>query len=220
MRKSVAVLVLAAFVAGSCSGSDEVASTDPPDPTMTSAPSTTLAAPTTTTATTISETTESPTTTVDDDEVRLRAAEQAYIASWEAYHAAILDPSDPELRAEVERLLTGPNLETANAALDEFVSANYVARPHPDRVSKALILETAQFVPGETDRVEMIVCEVNGESYFEVGSAPDGGDALVRDEVFVLEILVRMKWEDGQWRSESGERRSRLVGEVDCTTFL
>jgi len=215
MRRSVAVLVLAAFVAGACSGSDEASSTDPPDPTVTSAPSTTDVDSTTTTVvvtTTNVETTIAPTTTVDD-EARLRAAEEAYIAAWEAYHAAILDPSDPELRAEVERTNTGSNLEAALMAIDGFVEANYVARPHPELLAEVSILSEAMPVPDEPDLVDLIACEINSEAYFEVGSAPDGGDALVRDEVVVLRLLVRLRLVDGEWKTDSGEilSRRRLV---------
>jgi hypothetical protein len=117
MRRSAAVLVLAALAVAACSGSDDAATTNL---TATSAPATTVAEPTTTpdtVTTTVVETTSAPPTTVDD-EARLRAAEQAYIAAWEAYHAAILDPSDRDLRAEVERTNTGPNLEATIKTLD------------------------------------------------------------------------------------------------------
>lgn len=206
---------MTALVAGACSGSDEAATTDPP---TTSAPSSTAVDPTTTAAevaTTVVETTDAPTTTTDD-EARLRAAEQAYIASWEAYHAAILDPSDPDLRAEVERTYTGGNLEVAIAALDEFVDANYVARVNPTVAAEVLLLTPAMFVPGETDLVDLIACEVNSEWYFEIGTRPDGGDALVRDEVVALRILVRIRWEDGEWKSESGEIVASGIGVDQC----
>jgi hypothetical protein len=215
MRRSAAVLVLAALAVAACSGSDDAATTSP---TATSAPATTVAEPTTTpnsVTTTVVETTSAPPTTVDD-EARLRAAEQAYIAAWEAYHAAILDPSDPDLRAEVERTYMGGNLEIAVTALDGFVEADYVARANPDVPASVVIVKSALFVPGETDRAELIACEVNSEAYFEAGSAPDGGDALVRDEAVVLQLLVRIKLTDGVWKSESGEVLSRLSGDVEC----
>jgi hypothetical protein len=217
MRRSAAVLVLAALAVAACSGSDEAATTDP---TTTSVPATTAAEPTTSTdaaTTTVVETTTTtaPTTTVDD-EARLRAAEQAYIAAWEAYHAAILDPSDPELRAEVERTNTGLNLEAAISTLDGFVEENYVARAHLDQPAEVSVLTAAMPVPGELNLVDLIACEVNSESYFEVGSAPDGGDALVRDEVVVLRLLVRIRFVDGKWKTESGEILSRRTGDVGC----
>jgi hypothetical protein len=215
MRRSAVMLVLAALAVAACSGSDEAATTEP---TTTSVPATTAAEPTTSTdaaTTTVVETTAAPPTTVDD-EARLRAAEQAYIESWEAYHAAILDPSDPDLRAEVERTYMGGNLEVAVTALDGFVEADYVARANPDVPASVVIVESALFVPGETDRAELISCEINSEAYFEVGSAPDGGDALVRDEAVVLQLLVRIKLTDGVWKSESGEVLSRLSGDVEC----
>ena len=215
MRRSAAMLVLAALAVASCSGSDEAATTEP---TATSAPATTVAEPTTTTdavTTTVVETTAAPPTTVDD-EARLRAAEQAYIAAWEAYHAAILDPSDPELRAEVERTFTGPNLEGSFAALDDYVAAGFVARRNPDMSAEVSILTSARPVPDEVDLVDLIACEVNSEAYYEIGSRPDGGDALVRDEIAALRLLVRIRLVDGLWKSESGETLSRNSGDVGC----
>jgi hypothetical protein len=215
MRRSAVMLVLAALAVAACSGSNEAATTDP---TTTSVPATTAAEPTTTTdavTTTVVETTAAPPTTVDD-ESRLRAAEQAYIESWEAYHAAILDPSDPELRAEVERTNTGLNLEAAISTLDGFVEENYVARAHLDQPAEVSVLTAAMPVPGELNLVDLIACEVNSESYFEVGSAPDGGDALARDEVVVLRLLVRIRFVDGKWKTESGEILSRRTGDVGC----
>ena len=54
--------------------------------------------------------TAAPTTTIDS-EAQLAAAEQAYLDAFDAYIAAARDPSNPALRAEIERLHTGPNLE-------------------------------------------------------------------------------------------------------------
>jgi hypothetical protein len=208
--------MLAALAVGACSGSDEAATTEA---TATSAPATTVAEPTTTTdaaTTTVVETTAAPPTTVDD-EARLRAAEQAYIESWEAYHAAILDPSDPELRAEVERTYMGGNLEVAVMALDGFVEADYVARVNPDVPAQVSLLNPAMFVPGETDLVDLIACEINSEWYYEVGARPDGGDALVRDEVVAVRLLVRIRWANGAWKSESGEVVASDAGDEECS---
>jgi hypothetical protein len=215
MRRSAAMLVLAALAVAACSGSNEAATTDP---TTTSVPATTAAEPTTSTdaaTTTVVETTAAPPTTVDD-EARLRAAEQAYIESWEAYHAAILDPYDPELRAEVERTFTGPNLEGFLEGLDGFVESGVVARPNLDVQADVSIISEAKDVPGESDLVDLIGCEVNSEWYVEVGSAPDGSDAIVRDEIFVYRVLTRMRLIDGEWKSESGETLSERVGDVAC----
>jgi len=67
------------------------------------------------------------------------------------------------------------------------------------------LLTPVMFVPGETNLVDLIACEINSEWYFEVGSRPDGGDALVRDEVIAVRILVRIRWDGEDWKSESGE---------------
>jgi hypothetical protein len=210
------MLVLAALAVGACSGSDEAATTEP---TTTSAPATTLPESTTTTeaaTTTVVETTAAPPTTVDD-EARLRAAEQAYIAAWEAYHAAILDPSDPDLRAAVERTNTPGAFEVASSVLDQFVVAGIVAKPHPEILAEVSVLSNAMFVPGEADLADLISCEINSEAYYEIGTAPDGSDALVRDDVFVVRSLTRIEWDGENWRLHSGETLSERVGAVGCS---
>jgi hypothetical protein len=210
------MLVLAALAVAACSGSNEAATTDP---TTTSAPATTAAEPTPNTdaaTTTVAETTAAPPTTVDD-EARLRAAEQAYIESWEAYHAAILDPSDPELRAEVERAYTPGAFEVASSVLDQFVMAGIAAKPHPSILAEVSVLSNAMFVPGDGDLADLISCEINSEAYYEIGTAPDGSYALVRDDVFVVRSLVRIEWDGENWRLHSGETLSERVGAVGCS---
>jgi len=216
MRSAVTVAVFTTMVLAACSGSDESAETS--QPMATPPPSTintTIPATTTSTTTTIPETTNSP-TTAPDDPVRLKAAGDAYIASWEAYHAAILDPANPDLRAAYKRTAIGPVLESGVGALDNYASSNFVARSNPDVPARVSLMSDVLVVPGETDLVDVVVCEINSESYFEVGSAPGGGDALIQDEIIVLRLLVRLRLIDGQWKVESGETLSRLSGDVEC----
>jgi len=216
MRSAVTVAVFATLVLAACSGSDESAETSQPAATPPpSTISTTIPAATTSTTTTAPETTTSP-TTAPDDPVRLKAAGDAYIASWEAYHAAILDPANPDLRAEVERTHTDPSLDLAISTLDSYAAADYVARPNPDVSAQASLLTDVLLVPGETDLVDVITCEINSEAYYEVGSAPDGGDALIRDEIVVLRQLIRIALVNGDWKMRGGEVLSRRSGDVEC----
>jgi len=165
---------------------------------------------------TAAPTTVSPTTTALDDPERMRAAEEGYLAAWEAYHQAILDPADPILRAEVERTHTSGNLKGVNETLDSYLEAGIAARENLDVPATAYVVESAKLIPGEENRADLIVCEVNSEAYWEVGARPDGGDALVRDEVVVLRLLARVALVDGSWRSESGRLLERLPGAAEC----
>ena len=208
MRQTAITIVVAScllLAACSSSGSDSDAST------TTVAPATTAVATTTEPPT---PSTEAPTTMIDT-EAQLAAAEQAYLDAFDAYIAAARDPSNPELRAEIDRLYTGPNLEFTISQLDGFVRQNWVARPAEDP-SMAMILLSPQYLPDRTDIVELVSCEINTERFVEVGAAPDGSDALVTDEVKVVRGLIRLELIDGQWKARSGETLAELDAPEDC----
>jgi len=210
---------MASILVAACSSENETVSTGPtviaePPTTVTQPTSTTEAATTTTAAAT--STTVAPSTTISDED-RFRAAEQAFVESWEAYHAAILDPANPELRAEIERLATPETYQITIDVLDGFVEGGIVARPHPSIPAEVSVISDVAFVPGKRDLVDFIVCEINSEFYFEVGTAPDGSDALFRDEVYAVNSLQRMVWDGESWRLHSGEVRSERVGVAECS---
>ena len=210
MNRGLSIVVASCLLLAACggSGSDGDAST-----TTATSPSTTAAA-VTTTAEAPATTTEAPTTTIDAN-AQLAAAEQAYLDAFDAYIAAARDPANPDLRAEIERLYTGPNLEFTISQLDSFVEQNWVARP-AEEPSRTIILATPQFVPGRTDFVELVACEVNSEIFVEVGGAPDGSDALVTDELTVGRLVVRLQRVDGQWKTDSGETVAELSSPDEC----
>jgi len=208
-QTAITIVVASCLLLAACdsSGSDSDASTIM----ATALPSPTAVATTTEPP---APSTEAPTTTIDT-EAQLAAAEQAYLDAFDAYIAAARDPANPALRAEIERLYTGPNLESTVSQLDSFVEQNWVARP-AETPSRTIILLPPQFLPDRTDAVELVVCPVNTERFVEVGGAPDGSDALVTDEVTVLRGLVRMILIDGQWKSNSGEQLAELSSPEEC----
>jgi len=208
MRQGALTIVVAScllLAACSSSGSDSVAST-------------TRIAPAPTAVVTTTEppapSTEAPTTTIDT-ETQLAAAEQAYLDAFDAYIAAARDPSNPELRAEIDRLYTGPSLEFTISQLDGFVEQNWVARA-ADEPSRTTVLQAARFVPDRTDFIELVSCEVNSEIFVEVGGAPDGSDALVTDEVSVGRLVVRLRQVDGLWKVDSGDTIAELRSPEEC----
>ena len=208
MRQGALTVVVAScllLAACNSSGSDSDAST------TTVAPATTAVATTTEPP---APSTEAPTTTIDT-EAQLAEAEQAYLDAFDAYIAAARDPANPELRADIERLYTGPNLEFTISQLDSFVEQNWVARPAKEP-SRTVVVRPPQFLPDRTDVVELVVCEIDSEMFVEVGAAPDGSDSLVTDEVTVGRLLLRFIDVDGQWKSDSGELLTELSTPDEC----
>ena len=145
MDRGVAIVVGSFLLLAACggSGSDSDASTTAA--TAATSPASTTAAVTTT---------DVPATTIGTD-AQLAAAEQAYLDAFDAYIAAARDPSNPDLRADIERLYTGPNLEFTISQLDGFVREGWVARP-ADEPSRTIILLSPQFLPDRTDFVELV----------------------------------------------------------------
>lgn len=212
-QRAIAIVVVVAscllLAACNSSGSDSDASTT----------TTTIAPPPTAVATTTeppASSTEAPTTTINT-EAQLAAAEQAYLDAFDAYIAAARDPSNPELRAEIERLYTGPNLESTVSRLDRFVERGITSREQPGSPSFAVVQEGPSFSESGDELIELIACEVDAERLVEIGAAPDGGDALVSDEVVVERILVRSRLIDGVWKSESGELLDDLSSPDECS---
>ena len=202
LGRAVTIVATACVVLAACGGSDSDSAA------TTTSPSTTTATVTTATTTTNAapvETTEAPSTTIDETE-QLAAAEQAYLDAFDAYIAAARDPSNPDLRAEIERLYTGPNLEFTIDQLDGFVEQNWVARPG-EEPSRTIILLPPQFLPDRTDFVELVACEINTEVFVELGAAPDGSDALVTDEVTVRRGAHSAA--SHRWTMEVGQRERR-----------
>jgi hypothetical protein len=157
------------------------------------------------------------TTMLDDTAAQLAAAEQAYLEAFDAYIAAARDPANPELRAEIERLYTGPSLELTVRQLDGFVREGWVARSS-DEPSRTTILLSPQFLPNRVDIAELVVCEVDSERFFEIAGAPDGTDALVTDEMTVGRFLLRLRLVEGQWKADSGEVLAELASPEECST--
>ncbi len=216
-----AVVGALTLAATGCSGSSDatettvaptIASTAPP---ATEPPDTT-AAPTIA-STTAAPTTAAPTTTVDDEAATLAAVEQAYFDAHAAYLAAARDPSNPELRAAIEGLFVGANLDLAISQLDGFLDSNYAARADEANPSRTEILAGPALVPGRSDLTELVVCEIDTERYFEIGAAPDGGDALVTDEIVVTRLLVRYELVGTSWKSSSGEVLAKLNTAEECS---
>jgi len=210
-QTAIAIVVASCLLLAACNSSGSGSGSGASTTIATPAP-----APVATTTEPPATSTEVPTTTIDT-EAQLAAAEQAYLDAFDAYIAAARDPSNPELRAEVERLYTGPNLESTVSRLDRFVQRGITSQEQPGSPSFAVVQEGPSFSESDDELIELIACEVDAERLVEIGAAPDGGDALVSDEVVVERILVRSRLIDGVWKSESGELLDELSSPDECS---
>ncbi len=183
MDRGVAIVVGACLLLAACggSGSDSDAST-----TAAASPTTTVAVTTTTDPP--ATTSDAPATTIDTD-AQLAAAEQAYLDAFDAYIAAARDPSNPDLRAEIERLYTGPSLEFTISQLDGFVRENWVARPAERTIQNDDSRWRRSSCPTERTSSSWWLARSTLRRFVEVGGAPDGSDALVTDEVTVDRLV-------------------------------
>ncbi|MGA9278420.1 hypothetical protein [Ilumatobacter sp.] len=173
------------------------------------APASTPAETTTTTTTTLA-----PTTTVDEQAI-LDEAEAAYLEAFEVGKEVLRNPDDPENVKHLENHFIGANLDVALENLRRTTEGQFIARENDSNPSVATIVEPAEFVDGDPTLARLTVCEFNSDRIFEVGTAPDGGDALRRDDPVSILLTVRMEFVDGKWRSQSGTRGEEIRDETN-----
>lgn len=233
MRHARAVLLAATVLATSCSGGSETpiaepdiggglpSTTESPPATapVKTTPTTTASAPTTSPSTT-STTTEVPTTTIDEASI-LADAEAAYLEAFAVGNEILRDPLNPTNNQRIDDHFVGPNRDGLVEDLRRTVDGNFIAKQNPGNPSFALVVEPAEFVDDDPNLVRMTVCEFNSDRIFEVGTAPDGGDALRRDDPVSILITIRMEFVDGAWKAKSGTRGEDVRDEEErCTAEL
>ena len=171
-RMATAAVALALLLAG-CGGSGEpAAGGEVPTPPTTASPASTS-------------------TTVSTAEIE-QAVVDAYLTSWEAYHAAS-DPADPTSPALAETM-TGPALEQAVESLEAFRITGRVGRfpegsiaeRHPEVVS--LLGQEATVRDCRVDDSQIVIA-ATGE--------------VVNDLVGTARYEASMVAEDGRWKVRS-----------------
>ncbi len=100
--------------------------------------------------------------------------------------------------------------------LDNQIALGQVARPHPELQPRVEVVGAVRFIDDELTFADLIVCEFNPEAEVEVGAAPDGSDALVRDDVFTVKNVQEFKLIEGRWVLTAGDAISAVVGDVGC----
>lgn len=221
MRRALPMLTTATLLVGACSGgSDETSDSTVASP-ETVAATTEASVPATEASTTLAETTtsEAPTTTIDEAAL-LAEAEAAYLQAFEVARSVFRGPEDPNNEAALRSYYTGENLERSLDALADSLEGGFVAVENTNNPSFATVIEPAVFVDSTLSAVELAVCEFNSDRIFERGTAPGGGDSLVRDDPVSLLFVVTMEIDEGTWKSSSGTRSDEVRDEVErCSEF-
>ena len=221
---AIATAIAAVAVTG-CSGSSgtnpantlettTTRSTDtlvPPETSGETTPASIATDPTTT------ATTSAPTTTIDDAAI-LADAEAAYLEAFQVAKDSLRNPADPTNDQRLRDHFTDGNLDKALENLRLTVDGNYVAKENPDNPSLVRVVEGGEFIDGDPNLVRLTVCEFNSDRIYEIGTAPDGGDSLVRDDPVSLLFVTRMEFIDGHWKSKTGGKANQVRDEVErCT---
>ena len=224
MARTTVAWLGAALLVASCSGSDAsgettAPSTDSPttvttsndDETNTTSSTTT----TTTTSTATTTTTQPPPTTISDDELAAEV-EAAYFAAYDAYHTAILDPGDEDLRRQVRATYTAQALERVDSFLDRMVESKWIARPNPSVEASAVITGAVEFENGDRTLASIVACEINPEWFFELDSGPNGEEALLRDTVFRVDVAIEFELTEEGWKNAGGGEAVETAGVESC----
>lgn len=160
-------------------------------------------------------TTELPPTTVSDADLAAEV-EAAYLAAFDAYHAALLDPSNEALRDAVRDTHSGDGEAERIEILDDLVALNRIARSHPTLVPVATVTGSVRFENESRTQASLVACEIIPEWFFEVGSGPNGEDALLRDTVLRADVIAVLEIEDDVWTDAGGSTTSEQVGVATC----
>jgi hypothetical protein len=147
--------------------------------------------------------------------VSIAAAEAALVNAFETHTAALTDPSNAELRAELERYWTQSATPTVLAQLDEFV-----------RDSKVLVLNEnpeafLDVLPGSEqvapDRVDVPFCRLNSNI---IVVRLDAIDAVLNDITTTERWTAAVVFVDGAWKVAGADLLRDADGEVECDELL
>lgn len=171
--------------------------------------------PTTPAPTTAAPATDAPTTTVDEAEI-IAEVEAAYFASFDAYHEAILEPTNPALKNRLSDLYVDEGQTFVVGILDDLVRSNRIAKPHSVTLPQTVITGPVRFEDEGRTEASLVACQINPEAFYEVGGGPDGEDALLRDDVIRVDAIVLMRVQDGRWLNAGGDITRDLAGVETC----
>lgn len=222
MSRVASLMFALALVTGACSGgSDGESPATNADPVATDTVADTEPEATTTTVptTTTTSTTVAPTTTLDEAAL-LAEAEAAYLEAFEVGKEVIRNPDNPDNDELLREHFTDGNLEKALENLRLTIEGNFVSERNSANPSFVEIIEPAEFLDESQTTAVMTVCEFNSDKLYEIGAAPDGTDALVRDDPVSFLFVTRMELIDGQWKSKTGGEADEIRSEEEQCSAL
>ncbi len=209
--RTTAVITIAALIGiTACQGDDDVAPTLPTDPSTTTVSTTDDLAPTTSPVPTTTPTTPTTPLTTDpliDEAAETQAVVDAFVHAWSELNLLKLDPTDDEQFDKVRSLYAGPLLIAIEEQIDNFRTLGYASRPNPD------LPET--IVPDESSvalfdgRARFQYCELDSNVLVEVGTGPNGTDALVDESVSISISTVELELRDNNWIAVSNDELRR-----------
>jgi hypothetical protein len=192
-------LVVALFVGG-CNGDGEA---------TVSTTATTTVAPTTTAA---------PTTTLDPLAAEEAAVSEAAVQARLARTQAFIDLDDADSIAALDRYYDagGPARSEVDQSLQDLRDEGWRVRSHPT-IPEATTVEMVTFTDGPPPtRAEVIVCIVDSAIIVEPGGGPDGGEAIVNDQVAAARTTYEMVKVDGLWKLRSLIGGQEFEGVAEC----
>jgi hypothetical protein len=219
MRRALPMLTTAALLVGACSGGSDGTADSTVTSLATVATTSESTPPPTEAPTTVAETTtsEAPTTTIDDATI-LAQAEAAYLEAFEVGLETLRNPGDAENQDRLREWFVGGNLNKALENLRLTVDGNFIAKENPNNPSFVRVVSAAEFIGDERTQVEVTVCEFNSDRIYEIGTAPDGDDSLVRDDPVSLLFVTQLELVDGRWKSKTGGTADEVRDEIErCT---
>ena len=183
--------------------------TAPASPSSTTSVTTTVPPPTV--APTTSPTTSPPTTTQVDPTDAVIAD---FLAAWQAFNAFTLDPTDDLLADAVKATFAGEALDRFDETVAFYRDNNYRAVEDPDLPASVTVLEDTVVVVDEF--ATFTVCDLDSNTLVEVGSLPDGGDAVINEAVVARLSDVSLRLDDGTWRVLSNNVIEEFPGSATC----
>jgi hypothetical protein len=210
----VGALGLVALLTAGCSSDEAATATTAIAPTT--IVETTPLPPATDPTTTEPATTTAPTTTLDPATTLAAEVEADFLEAFAALYAVIQDPSNETLVSSALDWHIGSNRVFIAEQIDEYRLNGWVARPHPEVAAAVIVEVPAAAVEPSDDFVELQICEVDSWIVVEPGAGPDGGDAIVNDELNTYRSKYFVRQVDERWSIEGSSLEGSWLGLKTC----
>lgn len=216
----VSVALLAACSGGGDSADPTVAPTIRAETTTTTSAvagqssATTTLPVTTVPATTLPATTTPPTTpwTTAPDPTEQVIAD--FLAAWNAFNEAKLDPTSDEKRDAARSLLTGATLDVFDERIALFRANNWRSMTDPEHPARASVVDGSVEITGAT--ASLTYCGLDSNILVEVGGLPDGGDAVINEAINAVLTEAELEWSGTVWLLARTPLVQEFPGALSC----